>query len=774
MKFCYNCGAEIEEGDRFCIECGAELSLADVEEHYEDDTKQIQQIDTENSESQRQQEIDRRRREEEYRQQEIDRKRYEEEQRREVEGRQEEERLRFEEDYRINMQDAREKREEDHRIIEKKPVKKKTGRITAACFLTIAAIAAVCMSIMFIRKDNGKNSDSGDGEKSKIRSGKYYYGSVTVDYKYNGKDCPQFYLNDVDGVECSDNKKTQNGKTYQIILSFRPALFDWFNESGNHKAAESMYLAVDEDATSFEVCKLHQERQDDKTTKVEMYFESDSYEDYQKIISAIHESDRYHPDERRFMICDVMWNKLLSSNDISDIEASGSGSTGWNIKLSFNETGRQKYKEATGNNLRRCLMFVVDGELVSAPYITYEIDSDSIMMEVQSEEEAKKIEAAFDSENKYIPAQKHSGEVPEWCFIPVQKTTDFVSDRSNLPIVLSVDKARDIDISAGHIDRAIEWEENGIDDAKDILNLMETGKAIEVSYVSSTGCMWLIIDGDRVDCNYVDTTEENENLHRPIYNNSRNIALFTYEDIVRDTGVDDPSRWNDRLYFEADGAWKVFAVRVVEIDDVGTDDTKVDTTVNITGEKDENGRIDIPVDDLPKYFAGNPTKNEIAMIIRALSNVYLGFQLGQDGLHEAGTPPTRQEIYDYMFAAMEWGDIPDMEFEDGGAEGTYGGRYRIYSYDEVKTLFLSVFDGDEFDELAASKAQFNYGGEISKSNDVFTIWQGDNVMLYTECMPDKAYIEGDTLYIKSGPATVIGHFREDGTVKLEYYGSTFY
>ena len=32
MKFCYNCGAEIEEGDRFCVECGAELGLVDVVE----------------------------------------------------------------------------------------------------------------------------------------------------------------------------------------------------------------------------------------------------------------------------------------------------------------------------------------------------------------------------------------------------------------------------------------------------------------------------------------------------------------------------------------------------------------------------------------------------------------------------------------------------------------------------------------------------------------------------------------------------------------------
>ena len=32
MKFCYNCGAKIEEGDKFCVDCGAELSLAYEEE----------------------------------------------------------------------------------------------------------------------------------------------------------------------------------------------------------------------------------------------------------------------------------------------------------------------------------------------------------------------------------------------------------------------------------------------------------------------------------------------------------------------------------------------------------------------------------------------------------------------------------------------------------------------------------------------------------------------------------------------------------------------
>ena len=32
MKFCYNCGTEIEEGDKFCIEFGADFGLVDVEE----------------------------------------------------------------------------------------------------------------------------------------------------------------------------------------------------------------------------------------------------------------------------------------------------------------------------------------------------------------------------------------------------------------------------------------------------------------------------------------------------------------------------------------------------------------------------------------------------------------------------------------------------------------------------------------------------------------------------------------------------------------------
>lgn len=54
MKFCYNCGAKVEEGDKFCIECGAELSLADVEEkstdkaidseRYDNDIQQVTHV----------------------------------------------------------------------------------------------------------------------------------------------------------------------------------------------------------------------------------------------------------------------------------------------------------------------------------------------------------------------------------------------------------------------------------------------------------------------------------------------------------------------------------------------------------------------------------------------------------------------------------------------------------------------------------------------------------------------------------------------------------
>ena len=137
-----------------------------------------------------------------------------------------------------------------------------------------------------------------------------------------------------------------------------------------------------------------------------------------------------------------------------------------------------------------------------------------IVVKKMKKEEARKIADAFKSEDKYIPAQKHNDGVKEWCFNPKQNSADFHNDRSNLPDIKKSYIVRYPDLMGGHVDRSIEWEEDGIYD-ESIFEGMGPNTAIEVSYVSSSGCIWLVIDGKRVDWNDVETKEENKNAHWP-------------------------------------------------------------------------------------------------------------------------------------------------------------------------------------------------------------------------------------------------------------------
>ena len=157
MKFCYNCGTEIEEGDKFCVECGADLSLVDVEEiQRQKEEEQAQMNEKMLRERQRQEEMrlnnEKQRQEAELREaqrQEADRKRCEEEYLRRKENRK-----------RLEMLDVERKEKERAESGRKTS---ENNKAAVAFLLFLFAVIAVIVSIMYINEYNKKhNADNGD------------------------------------------------------------------------------------------------------------------------------------------------------------------------------------------------------------------------------------------------------------------------------------------------------------------------------------------------------------------------------------------------------------------------------------------------------------------------------------------------------------------------------------------------------------------------------------------------------------------------------------
>ena len=762
MRFCYNCGAEIEEGSKFCVECGAELSLVDVEAENKDaERREVEEREMEHREAER--------REAEKR----------EDERREAEQREME--RREAERMRLERLDREEKlREAENKRLRER--KRKRKKAIVACILSIVAIVAGIVSIILIKKYNEKGDKSGDGN-GEVLSDKYFYGNVTIDYAKNGKIYTLFELNDIDSIEFRENKNAEKNKKYEMFITMKPNTFEWFSESGDVKVFYDSYLAVNEKETSMHCNKLRQVTEGEKTIRIEAGFTSDIRDDYELIKQNIYTTSEYRPEEQRFCFYDAAWNELMSSNDISKIEVASGDSTNGCIKVYFNEEGRKKYHEATKENIGRTLLFLADMELVSAPYITSEIDENSVILEVLSQKEAEKIVNAFNSDEKYVPSQKHTSAVKEWCFNPKQDKYDFDSDRSNLLNVGGESKVVEVGITAGNVDRAVEWEELGIEGDtinKDFLSFMDKNKVIEVSYASSTGCIWLVIDGDRVDENFIDSSNTGR-LHLPRYNNSRNIAQFTYDDIVRDTGEADPTRWGNKLLFEADGAWTVYGVRIIEVqggssDGSSSNDTSSSNTNSDNGQSSDNcntmvesgdSQKKIPVSELYRYFGCNITSEQFGLVFACLNNVHYCFYNGIEGIIEPRSVPSDTDMLDYMFAYMIHCEMPGMRCDDSVSGDQFN---RIYSYSEVKNVYSILFDEDRFDELIDT-SQHSGIDYVDRGNDTIKVWgyyTGDLIQDYMIYEPSQAYIENDILYIKAGNLTVAATKKSDGYYRVDY------
>ncbi len=106
------------------------------------------------------------------------------------------------------------------------------------------------------------------------------------------------------------------------------------------------------------------------------------------------------------------------------------------------------------------------------------------------------------------------------------------------------------------------WSQNGFDMPQEIIDALVPGSAVEITYTSEAGDMWIVMpdaaagwmrvgqgnaDGSGSDIGYV--------------NNAKNIVQIPYEMIAAVCG-DDVSTWGARMQCEASGAWEVQSVKV--------------------------------------------------------------------------------------------------------------------------------------------------------------------------------------------------------------------
>lgn len=98
------------------------------------------------------------------------------------------------------------------------------------------------------------------------------------------------------------------------------------------------------------------------------------------------------------------------------------------------------------------------------------------------------------------------------------------------------------------------WAQNGADFSQELLDALVPGTAIEVSFQSEDGSMWLVFPDAASGWTRVAQGQA-------YINNSGTTAQITYEQIVAAVG-EDKANWGGRLQFEAGTAWEVYGVKV--------------------------------------------------------------------------------------------------------------------------------------------------------------------------------------------------------------------
>ena len=130
------------------------------------------------------------------------------------------------------------------------------------------------------------------------------------------------------------------------------------------------------------------------------------------------------------------------------------------------------------------------------------------------------------------------------------------ADRSNLFALKNAVNFEGYSLSAGG------WGQNGIAMTQEIIDALVPGSVVEISYASESGDMWLVMNEAEIGWSRVGQgNADGSNSDSAYYNNAKNIAQITYEQIAAVCG-DDVSKWGSTMQCESSGAWEVFSIKV--------------------------------------------------------------------------------------------------------------------------------------------------------------------------------------------------------------------
>ncbi|MCI5856396.1 MAG: hypothetical protein MR016_03395 [Agathobacter sp.] len=104
------------------------------------------------------------------------------------------------------------------------------------------------------------------------------------------------------------------------------------------------------------------------------------------------------------------------------------------------------------------------------------------------------------------------------------------------------------------------WAQNGVDMTEDFIAALVPGSAIEISYTSETGEIWLVFPGSEAGWMRIGVGDfDGSGQGYGVFDGSK--CYITYETIAQYLG-EDTSKWGTTLQCEATSAWEVYSVKV--------------------------------------------------------------------------------------------------------------------------------------------------------------------------------------------------------------------
>ena len=190
-----------------------------------------------------------------------------------------------------------------------------------------------------------------------------------------------------------------------------------------------------------------------------------------------------------------------------------------------------------------------------------------------------------------------------------------------------------------------------------------------------------------------------------------------------------------------------------------------------TEEKTEVKDDSIPVEDLPKYFRGDLTLNQISCVLDSLGNVYGCFYFGVPGLIKEKSTPTEDQVLEYMLARMNHSVIPDFDYEKKQEKGW---EVHVFRYSDIEKLFLTVTDEEHFDKLAdRNKNGTSIWNNKKKDSFTFVAFTYDQAESYLDYTINRVRMDNGKLLVEAGGTVFVAVQKEDGYYYFDYFSSVF-